>query len=296
MALPREPKLTSLRSLRALLTRHGIRPSKRLGQHFLVNERALERIVAALELDAQDMALEVGAGVGTLTRALAPARGVVAVEADRRLLAGLRETVGEFANVRVVCADFMALNLAGLRRGPGQRRWKVAGNLPYYLTSPILVRLIEHRDRFERFVITVQQEVAERLASGPGPKEYGSLSVLAQCYTQVEMVARFSGGCFWPAPDVDSALVRLRVRERPQIPEELEPYFFPLVRAAFGQRRKTLLNALAAAAGLGLSKEQAEDLLTSASIAPTRRGETLSIPEFEALARALRERRLAVDA
>jgi 16S rRNA (adenine1518-N6/adenine1519-N6)-dimethyltransferase len=265
------------------LADHGIRARKRLGQHFLIDGNLLEIMVRAIDPGAGDRVLEIGAGAGTLTQPLVESgAAVTAVEVDRRLKPVLAETMGDAANLRLLYDDVLALDLAALLTGG---RWKVAGNLPYYITTPIITRLLEFHDRLERMVVTVQREVADRIAAAPGGRDYGALTVLVQYRCEVERIAPVSRHCFYPEPEVESAILRLGVRERPAVSVADENLFFEVVRAAFGQRRKTLANALAGA-DLGID-EPAPDLLRRAGIDPARRGETLSLEEFASLANAM---------
>ena len=284
-ASKRPPVLTSPRVLRELLASRGIRPRKRLGQHFLIDRNILDIIVDALDLHHQDRVLEIGAGVGTLTQPLAASGAqVVAVEVDGRFAAALAEAVGTPPNVRFVYDDVLALDLESLLAdGP----WKIAGNLPYYVTTPILARLLEVRDRIERMVVTVQREVADRIGAPPGGRDYGALSVMAQFHCHVDRVAAVSRHCFYPEPDVESVILRLRIRQQPAVTVADQGLFFAVVRAAFGQRRKTLANALAGARFA--FDRPVPDLLRSVGIDPGRRGETLSLEEFASLANRLRE-------
>jgi len=277
----------------AILKRHGLRPNKSLGQSFLIDRNVLDRIVAAAELAADDTVLEVGAGMGTLTREIAKAaRRVLAVELDRGLLAVLAETVGTLQNVTVVPGDVLKLDLVALLRQEGVSTAKVIANLPYYITTPALAAFIQLARAAKPMlvaliVVLVQKEVAARLAAAPGTDEYGALSVMAQYHAQVELVATVSRNVFLPAPKVDSSIVRLRVRDHPPVDVADERLFFDVVKAAFGQRRKTLANALAGASGLRLGRAEAGALLSRVEIDPSRRGETLSIAEFAVVANAL---------
>jgi 16S rRNA (adenine1518-N6/adenine1519-N6)-dimethyltransferase len=283
-ATRRPPVLTSPRVLRELLAAHGVRPRKRLGQHFLIDANLLEIMVRALDPRPGDRLLEIGAGAGTLTRPLADTGAqVTAIELDRRLAPVLAETVGRAPNLRLIHDDALAVDLEALLAGG---RWKVAGNLPYYITTPIIARLLEFHDRLDRMVITIQREVADRIAAAPGTRDYGALTVLVQFRCQVERVAAVSRRCFYPEPEVDSAIIRLTVRPRPAVAVADEAALFAIVRAAFGHRRKTLANALAGA-DLG-GRVNAGDLLRAAGIDPARRGETLSLEEFARIADAMR--------
>jgi 16S rRNA (adenine1518-N6/adenine1519-N6)-dimethyltransferase len=281
--------LTSLAEVDALLRRHGFQTRQRLGQNFLIDRNTLLKVVTAADLEPEDAVVEVGPGIGTLTVELAARAGrLTAVEVDPRLLPILQEVLAGYPNAEVVHADFLRLRLESFfaERCSG-RRCKVVANLPYYITSPVLTALLEHHAMLERIVLMVQKEVADRLTAAPGTEAYGSLSVFAQWRARVETVARVSRHVFRPPPNVDSAIVRLLLREAPPAAVNDEGRFFDVVHAAFQKRRKTLLNALATFPTLGLTKEAAAEALRRASIDPARRGETLAITEFAALANAL---------
>lgn len=275
--------------LREALSRHGIRPRKSLGQNFLISGNVLDRIVAAAEIEPGDTVVEIGPGAGALTGRLAMAGArVIAVELDARLLPLLREGLGDrSAAVSVVRADALQIDYRQLLadHGCGERGFKVAANLPYYISSPFIARLLEERYPFSVAVVMVQREVAQRLTAGPGTKAYGALSLLIHCYTVPEMVLRVSRRNFYPQPAVDSAVVRLRRRSEPLVAAEEAPLFFRLVRAAFGQRRKMLATALAGGMP-DLDKKSWAAVIAGAGIDPRRRGETLTMEEFGRLARA----------
>lgn len=235
-----------------------------------------------------ELVLEVGPGLGVLTRALATQGArVVAVELDRGMVQVLSETLAGLEDrVQVVQGDVLAVDLEGLvrpRLPPGGRA-KVAANLPYYITTPILFRLLEQDLPLQRIVVMVQKEVADRMVAGPGGKDYGALSVAIRFFTRPTIVTRVSSGSFWPPPEVDSAVVALEVHEQPPVSAPRQE-LFKVVKAAFGQRRKTLLNALSA--GLGVPKDKLAPVLQAAGIDPGRRGETLSLEEFATLTRAI---------
>ena len=284
-----DTNLTSPAQLRALFAAHGFRPRKRLGRHFLIDRNVLDRVVASARLAASDQVLEIGAGAGALTQKLAEtAKQVVAIEVDARLEVILRQMLAGRGEVELVIGDALALDLGRwLKKG----RWKVVANLPYYITSPLIARLLEFRDNLSWLVLMMQEEVAERLLAAPGTKEYGSLSVLVQSYSQGARAAKVSRHCFYPEPEVDSSVVTLEMRAHPVAPEQLAPLFFRIVRAAFGRRRKMLPNALASLSDL--TSEELAGVLAEADIAPDRRGETLAPEDFARLAaawaRALRE-------
>ncbi|MDR7415312.1 MAG: 16S rRNA (adenine(1518)-N(6)/adenine(1519)-N(6))-dimethyltransferase RsmA [Armatimonadota bacterium] len=269
------------RALRTALRRHQLRPKRRLGQHFLVDPRVLERIVALAELGPEDAVLEVGAGMGILTEQLARRAGwVVAVEVDPALLPALEERVSGFPNVQIVQGDILALDLRALFP-PGFVR-KVVSNLPYQIASPLTVRLLQEVPELERLVLMVQREVAERMAACPGTKEYGLLSLLVQYRARVEIALRIPPRAFLPPPKVHSAVVVLRPHPSPAPVDEA--LLFRVVRAAFAHRRKQLRNALRI---LELPPEVLVAAAQDARVALHRRGETLSLQEFVALAEAL---------
>ena len=279
--------LASPAVLKAIMARYGLRPQHRLGQNFLVDGRVLDAIIAAAGLDSGDLVLEIGPGLGTLTRRLAASAGrVLCIELDRALVTALQETVlAEFGNVEIIHGDANRVDLHKLlteRLSPG-RKAKVVANLPYYITTPLVMRLLEERLPLQRLVVMVQREVADRMVSPPGSKASGALSVAVQYYTEASIVKRVSRAAFLPQPDVDSAVVRMEVRPEPPVdasPEE----FFRVVKAAFGQRRKSLANALTA---LGVTKDAVQEALQAAGIDGNRRGESLSLEEFAALTRNL---------
>ncbi|MDI6906861.1 MAG: 16S rRNA (adenine(1518)-N(6)/adenine(1519)-N(6))-dimethyltransferase RsmA [Thermoanaerobacterales bacterium] len=271
---------------RALLARHGLRPKKALGQNYLVNAGVLDKVVAAVDVRPGETVIEIGPGLGALTRRLADAGArVIALELDRDLLPVLAETLGDRPGVEVVAADATRIDFGALLRERGlEGPYKVAANLPYYVTTPIIIRLLEASPAPRRAVVMVQKEVAERLVASPGTKAYGALSVLVQFYTEPSLVCRVSPGSFFPPPAVDSAVVALARRARPAVDVPDPAAFFRLVRAAFGQRRKVLPKALEGA-GLG-GRETWARLMRREGLDPGRRGETLSLEEFGRLVRA----------
>jgi|HigsolmetaGSP12D_1036236.scaffolds.fasta_scaffold00217_7 16S rRNA (adenine1518-N6/adenine1519-N6)-dimethyltransferase len=274
---------------RDILRRHGFTVRKSLGQNFLTDGNILGKIVDAADLDKTKGVLEIGPGLGALTERLAEAAGrVAAIEIDGRLLPILREALAPYPNVELVHADVLKTDLHGLweRVFAGCSEVSVAANLPYYITTPILMKLLEERLPFRHIVVMVQKEVAERLAASPGGKDYGSLSVAVQYYCEPEFVCAVPAGVFIPAPQVDSAVIRLTRRADPPVRVTDERRLFRVVHAAFAQRRKTLANNLSALAGRD-RKGELEDLLRRIGIDPGRRGETLSLAEFAALSEAL---------
>lgn len=280
---PVSPKTTS-----ELLRSQGLRPKKRLGQNFLCDRNTLDRIVRAANLTSEDPTLEIGGGMGALTLALAAiSPSVTCIEIDKYLEPILREVTAPFPNVHLVFEDFMRLDLPTLLdTGFGDKQGTVVANIPYYITTPILERLIEHKSRFKRIVMLVQNEVAHRLAAPPGSDDCGSISLFTQYHCEVELVGTVPKTVFVPQPDVSSAIIAFTPILPGAVSVQDETRMFHIIRAAFAQRRKTLLNSLLrapASFGLGFSldnRSQVESLLERVGIDGSRRGETLSLPEF----------------
>ncbi|HEX3032532.1 MAG TPA: 16S rRNA (adenine(1518)-N(6)/adenine(1519)-N(6))-dimethyltransferase RsmA [Bacillota bacterium] len=284
---------------RRLVKKYGFRFKKSLGQNFLVDEQVLQAIVNAAQLTPGDVVVEIGPGLGTLTRRLAQQAGrVIAVEVDRNLEPVLRETLAGLDNVEVHWGDVLKTDLDALvsdkteqEFGRGGKSYKVVANLPYYITTPIVMRLLEEGYNLESLVIMVQQEVAARLVAAPGTRDCGAISVAVHYHTIPELVTRVSRKAFVPPPEVESGVVRLTRRTEPPVLVGSEHLFFRVVKAAFAQRRKTLLNALANS-GFSLDKSGWAELLESLGIDQNRRGETLAIEEFALLSSKLWERGL----
>ena len=275
--------------LLALFRRYGFRPRRRFGQSFLVDANIVRKIVGAAGLTGEERVVELGAGAGAVTRALCvSARRVVAVEIDPVLVAMLRETVGEGAEV--VRADMLKLRWPDLLGGEPDQRWRLVANLPYSITGPAIVHVLDGLDWFDVMVIMVQQEVAERLLAPPGTRTRGLLTVLLEAGCEISLAGRVRRTCFLPRPRVDSALLRLEVRRRKLVPSTLEHLFRRLVKAAFQSRRKTLPNVLSGAESLGLSKQDVIGLMSDCDIGTRQRAEDLTTPEFIRLAAALAER------
>jgi len=266
----------------ALLHAHGLRPKKGLGQNFLVDPHALEHIAAAAEIGTQSSVLEIGPGLGSLTRCLAQAAGhVVAVELDGALIPILQEVLAPWPNVSLVQGDILDLDTADLMQTGG---YLVAANIPYYITSAVIRHLLEARVRPARMVLTVQYEVAQRICADPG--KYSLLALSVQVYGAPRIAARIPASAFWPAPKVDSAAVRIDLYPEPRIPAPRLEDFFRLAKAGFSQKRKTLRNSLAG--GLGCTHDESAALLAAARIDPQRRAETLSLDEWAALTERLK--------
>ena len=276
-----EPIIAQREVTRHILNRFGIRTQKKLGQHFLVDESVVRRIAASLQLQPDMPVLEIGPGIGTLTQFLAMTGAcVTAVELDRRCIEIMGTTLKAYNNIRIVQGDVLNLDFAELM---GAGPFQIAGNLPYYITTPIVMKILEGQVPAEKMVFMVQKEVADRMVSAPGSKEYGALSVAVQYHTEAVKLFEVPSGAFMPPPAVDSAVILCTKRAQPPVDVPSAKLFFRVVRAAFGQRRKTLANALQ---GGGFSREEVTAMLQETGIKGERRGETLSLDEFAALSRS----------
>ncbi len=282
-------ELGTAQNTMAMLQKHNFTAQKKFGQNFLIDPRVLERIVSAAEIGEEDCVLEIGPGLGTMTQYLAERAGrVIAVEIDKNLIPILEENLSPYGNVTLINADILKLDIAKLAEEEnGGRPFKVVANLPYYITTPIIMGLFESRVPLKSITVMVQKEVADRMQVGPGTKDYGALSLAVQYYAKPEIVANVPPNCFIPRPNVDSAVIRLTRYEEPPVQVEDERRMFALIRAAFNQRRKTLVNALNNAPGLGISKEQAKAALEKIGLPPTIRGEALTLEQFARLSREL---------
>ncbi|MFB3817202.1 MAG: 16S rRNA (adenine(1518)-N(6)/adenine(1519)-N(6))-dimethyltransferase RsmA [Candidatus Methylomirabilales bacterium] len=284
MSGPAGPSL--LARTRALLDAHGLAPRKARGQHFLIDPRVRDAIVQAADVTPGSTVLEVGPGTGVLTEALLRAGArVLAVELDRGLAGLLQETLGGHPGLTLWVEDALRLDFAArLRDHPARGAIRVVANIPYYITSPLILHLLEQPGLFRLLALTIQREVAERLAAGPGEKAYGALTLACQYRAEVRTALHIPRGAFYPVPEVESRLVRLDVRPAPPVRVPSPERLFAVVRAGFGQRRKTLRNALR---GAGWTAAPVEAALAAAGIAGSRRAETLSLEEFARLAAAL---------
>lgn len=282
------PRLTDIGYIRDVLERHGFYFSKKLGQNFLVNPSVCPRMAEACGATSESGVLEIGPGIGVLTRELAQRAGkVVAIELDDRLPPVLAETLKGQDNVEIVQGDCLKIDLAALIAEKfGDREVAVCANLPYYITSPIIMSLLESRLPVTSITVMVQKEAAQRLCAQVGTREAGAVTLAVQYYAEAETLFTVSRGSFLPAPNVDSAVIRLTVRKTPPCSVQDEKVLFRLIRAGFGQRRKTLLNSLGSA---GYSKDVLATAFAAAEISPTARAEQLSLAQFAALANALTE-------
>ncbi|QTN01248.1 16S rRNA (adenine(1518)-N(6)/adenine(1519)-N(6))-dimethyltransferase RsmA [Sediminibacillus dalangtanensis] len=270
-----------------ILAKHGFSFKKSLGQNFLIDVNILERIIDYAGIDKQTGTIEIGPGMGALTEQLAiHSNQVVAFEIDQRLVPILKETLGNYDNVTIINQDILQADIIRVIEENFQQgqKIKVAANLPYYITTPILMKLLMEKLPVESFTVMIQKEVADRMAAKPNTKSYGSLTIAVQYYTEATIAMTVPKTVFMPQPNVDSAVLHLTVRDEPPVEVQNEAFFFDLVQASFGQRRKTLRNNLARHFAADLTKETIETLLGQAEIDGTRRGESLTMEEFARLA------------
>lgn len=283
-------RLSSHKATKDIVQKHGFRFSKSLGQNFLIDDNVIDRILEGARVSEGDKIIEVGPGIGTLTREMAKkAEKVTAIEIDKNLIPILEETLSDFDNVEVINEDILKVDVEKLvdeklSGGPV----KLIANLPYYITTPIVMKFLEEDIPVTDIVVMVQKEVADRMNAVPSTKDYGALSVAVQYYCDTEIVAKAPRHMFIPQPNVDSTVIGLHIREEKKYNAENEDIFFKTVKAAFGQRRKTLLNSLSSM-GM-LDKASVKEVLSDAGIDEKRRGETLSIEEFAHLSNIINER------
>ena len=275
----------------AILQKYNFNFQKKFGQNFLIDTRVLDRIIESAEITGEDCILEIGPGIGTMTQYLAEAaREVVAVEIDKNLIPILEnDTLAEYDNVTIINDDILKVDINKIvqEKNNGQPI-KVVANLPYYITTPIIMGLFESHVPLKSITIMVQKEVADRMQVGPGTKDYGALSLAVQYYAKPEIVANVPPNCFIPRPNVGSAVIRLTRHDKPPVEVKDEAYMFALIRASFNQRRKTLLNGLTNAGNLGVTKEQITEALEQMGLPATIRGEALTLEQFGELSNLLK--------
>ncbi len=269
----------------AILQKYNFNFQKKFGQNFLIDTHVLEKIMDSAEITKEDCVLEIGPGIGTMTQYLAERAGhVVVVEIDKNLIPILEDTLSEYDNVTIINNDILKVdvNKIALEKNEG-KPIKVVANLPYYITTPIIMGLFESHVPLQSITIMVQKEVADRMQVGPGTKDYGALSLAVQYYAKPEIVANVPPNCFIPRPSVGSAVIRLTRYEKPPVEVKDERWMFALIRASFNQRRKTLVNGLTNAPELKLSKERVLEALAKMELSPTVRGEALTLEQFALL-------------
>ncbi len=262
---------------------------KRFGQNFLIDEHVLDKIIEAADIGSGDGVIEIGPGIGTMTQHLCKkARKVIAIEIDKELIPILSDTLSEYPNATVINADVMKTDLPALIRDEFKGMdVKVVANLPYYITTPIVMSLLEQRLPLTNITIMVQKEVAQRMQANPGTKDYGALSLAVQYYADTYIAANVPPNCFMPRPKVGSSVIRLTVRPESPVEVNDEKLMFELIRAAFNQRRKTLVNAVSNHANLSFTKEEVVNALRNLSLSENVRGETLNLQQFAALSNVL---------
>lgn len=277
-----EPTLGNPKNTIEILQKYKFVFQKKFGQNFLIDEHVLEKIISAAGIGPDDFVVEIGPGIGTMTQYLAhAARGVAAVEIDKALIPILQDTLSAYDNVTVINEDVLKVDLKELaEKMNGGRPVKVVANLPYYITTPIIMGLFESYVPVESITVMVQKEVAERMQAGPGTKDYGALSLAVQYYAEPYIVANVPPNCFMPRPNVGSAVIRLQVHENPDIKVQDEGLMFRIIRASFNQRRKTLQNSISHDPQLGISKEVVAKILEEMGLSATIRGEALSLQQF----------------
>ncbi len=272
-------KLYENSSIKAVKNAHGFKFSKSLGQNFLADKQIVDRIIEGADIKPDDTVIEIGPGMGVITREAAErAARVIAIELDKTLIPVLSDTLSGLDNVQIINQDILKTDINELIGGEKAENVKIIGNLPYYITTPIIIKLLEENTRADSLVIMTQKEVADRINAGPGSKAYGALSVTVQFYCLTEKITDVGRECFVPSPKVDSAVLKLTFRKAPPVELRNRDIFFECVRAGFGQRRKTLSNSLQTLRGT--DREMIRDSLDAAGIDPARRAETLSIEEF----------------
>ncbi len=283
------PTLGNPKGTIEILKKYNFNFQKRFGQNFLIDSNILTKIVESAEVTKEDFVLEIGPGIGTMTQYLAEsAREVVAVEIDKSLIPILGDTLSSYDNVTVINEDILKVDIERLVQEKNQGKpIKVVANLPYYITTPIIMGLFESHVPLKSITIMVQKEVADRMQVGPGTKDYGALSLAVQYYARPEVIAYVSPACFIPKPNVGSAVIRLDRYENPPVETEDEAFLFAVIKAAFNQRRKTLANGLANARELGITRQQAEEALLQMELSPSIRGEALTLREFADLSNIL---------
>ena len=268
-----------------VLQKYHFNFQKKFGQNFLIDTHVLEKIIAAADVTKDDFVLEIGPGIGTMTQYLCEhARAVAAVEIDKNLIPILGDTLGAYDNVEIINQDILKVDIRKLAdEKNGGRPIKVVANLPYYITTPIIMGLFESHVPIDSITVMVQKEVADRMQVGPGTKDYGALSLAVQYYAAPEIVAIVPPNCFMPRPKVGSAVIRLTRHKEPPVQVEDEKLMFRIIRASFNQRRKTLANGLKNSRELTLSKEVIEESITELGVPVTIRGEALSLAQFAEL-------------
>lgn len=285
------PELSNFKNTQDIIKRHNFSIQKKYGQNFLIDEHVLNKIIAAAELNKDDYVIEIGPGIGTMTERMAPeCKHVTAIEIDKELIPILSETLSRFDNVDIINEDVLKVDLKKLIAERNDNKpVKVVANLPYYITTPIIMSLLENNIPIDTITVMVQKEVADRMMVGPGTKDYGALSLAVQYYAKPYIVANVPMNCFIPRPNVASAVIRLTCHKKPPVTVKDEKLMFKLIRASFNQRRKTLINGVSNFSELSFTKEQVAEALNSIGLNENIRGEALDLEKFARLSDALLE-------
>jgi len=271
-----------------IINRYDFAFKKNFGQNFLIDERVLNKIIEAAEITSEDTVLEVGPGIGTLTQALArKAKKVIAVEIDKTLIPVLQEVLSDFNNIEIINNDILKVDIGEIAEANGGKPLKLVANLPYYITTPIIMGILEKRMPVESITVMIQKEVALRMQATPSTKDYGALSLATQYYCEPYLVANVPQNCFMPRPNVDSAVIRLTPYKEAPVKAKDDELMFKLIKTAFSQRRKTLLNCIYNSGEWSLTKEEIAQLLTSNGFDERVRGETLTLKDFAMLSDAI---------
>ncbi|MCH5249790.1 MAG: 16S rRNA (adenine(1518)-N(6)/adenine(1519)-N(6))-dimethyltransferase RsmA [Lachnospiraceae bacterium] len=281
--------LGSARNTIEILQKYEFNFQKKFGQNFLIDRNILEKIVDAAQLTKEDCVLEIGPGIGTMTQYLAQRAGnVIAVEIDNKLIPILQDTLSDYDNVKIINADILKVDINNIvEEENGGKPIKIVANLPYYITTPIIMQLFESHIALDSITVMVQKEVADRMQAQPGTKDYGALSLAVQYYSTPEIITGVPASCFMPKPNVDSTVIRLKGHNESRLDAAAEAYLFRVVRASFNQRRKTLVNGLANDHNLGITKEAVKTALKGMGLSENVRGETLTLERFIELANIL---------
>ena len=285
----KEPTLGNPQNTIEVLQKYNFSFQKKFGQNFLIDGHVIEKIIRAAEITKDDVVLEIGPGIGTMTQYLAcAAKKVIAVEIDKALIPILEDTLSDYDNVEVINNDVLKVDLAALAKEKNNGRpIKVVANLPYYITTPIIMGLFENHVPVDSITVMVQKEVADRMQTGPGSKDYGALSLAVQYYAEPYIVANVPPNCFMPRPKVGSAVIKLTRYEKPPVDVKDEGLMFRLIRASFNQRRKTLVNGIRNSGDFSLSKEEIEDVFNRCDLPLNIRGEALTLEQFAMLANCI---------
>ena len=272
-----------------VLQKYNFNFQKKFGQNFLIDNNILEKIVDAAQLTQEDCVLEIGPGIGTMTQYLAQrAKTVIAVEIDKNLIPILEDTLSLYDNVKILNEDILKVDINRIVEEENNGKpIKIVANLPYYITTPIIMQMFESHIALESITVMVQKEVADRMQAVPGTKDYGALSLAVRYYSQPEIITRVPASCFMPRPNVDSTVIRLTGYDGPSLEVTDEAYLFAVIRASFNQRRKTLVNGLANAPNLGVSKDEIKKILDQMGLSESVRGETLTLERFIELSNRL---------